>query len=76
MNTHDSTHDRLRVACEAADSFPINLLRSTSFKHKLVAYNKCILEASDDLFDNEPEYLEDAGIKLCEAYDSSSELRL
>lgn len=68
-----NTYDKLCAACDDAASYPANVLRSRLFKHTLHSYNRRLNGQSEDLFDNDPEYPEHAGVSICEAYDGGGQ---
>ncbi|KAG8164438.1 hypothetical protein KVR01_006356 [Diaporthe batatas] len=65
MDSYDQ-HDVLNAALVDANTYPVNLLRSHSFKHELLSYNETLREQEQRLFVDEPDY---SGVKLVESYD-------
>lgn len=68
-----NTYDNLCAACDDAASYPANALRSCLFKQKLLSYNKRLTSQSKDLFENDHDFPEYAGLSICEAYNGSGE---
>lgn len=65
MDSYDQ-YDILNAALASANDYPANLLRSQSFEHDLLAYNKALRQQESRLFEDDPEF---SGVKLFEAYD-------
>lgn len=71
MDSYDQ-YDDLDAALANSNDYPVNLLRSQSFKHDLVAYNEALRQHELRLFDDDPEF---SGVKLLEAYDGCGKLK-
>lgn len=72
MDSYDQ-HDVLNAALVDADEYPVNLLRTHSFKHELLSYNETLQDQEPRLFVDEPDY---SGVKLVESYDGCGESKL
>lgn len=72
MDSYDQ-HDVLNAALVYANTYPINLSRSHSFKHELLSYNEALRKQELRLFLDEPDY---SGVKLVESYDGCGKLNL
>ncbi|KAL1988664.1 hypothetical protein VTN96DRAFT_8364 [Rasamsonia emersonii] len=59
-------YDRLHAACNAADTYPKNLIRTQAFRHTLQSYRNRLHEQQQLLFDPNPKY---TVVDLWEAYD-------
>lgn len=66
----NNKYQDLYVACDKSASYPTNLLRSKSLGYALKSYRGRLDAQAQKLFETDEEF-EDAGVKMCEAYDDS-----